>query len=76
MHAFLDATNCYSRFIQNIAAYGEILYQLTDDDFLSGENLVGASASFAMLQQQITKAPILRHFSSTDDVHVMVVANY
>ena len=61
MQAFLGAINYYSRFIQDIAVYGAVLYQLRKDDFLSEVNLAGARASFAMLQQQIVKASVLRH---------------
>lgn len=75
MQAFLGAINYYSRFIQDIAVYGAVLYQLRKDDFLSEVNLAGARASFAMLQQQIAKIPLLRHFDSTADVHVIVFAN-
>ena len=48
------------------------LCQLNEDDFLSEARLVGARASFALLQQQIVKASVLRHFDSTKDVHVVV----
>ena len=41
MQAFLGGINYYSRIIQIIAVYGEVLYQLKEDDFLSEENLVG-----------------------------------
>ena len=73
--AFLGAINFYIRFIQNIAVYGSVLYQLKKQDFLSEANLVGARASFTMLQQQIFTAPVLRHFVSTAAVHVMAFAN-
>ncbi|KAE8957322.1 hypothetical protein PR001_g31414 [Phytophthora rubi] len=33
MQAFLGALNYYNRFIQNMAVYGAVLYQLKDDDF-------------------------------------------
>ena len=71
MQVFLGAINYYSRFIHNIAVYVSVLYQLKEDDFLSGVKLVGKRASFTMLQQQIVKAPIMRRFVSTADVHVM-----
>ena len=72
MQAFFGAINYYSQFIQNIAVYVAALYQLKEDEFLSEANLFGARASFAMLQQQIDKATVLRHFVSTADVHVMI----
>ena len=75
MQAFLGAINYYSRFIQNIAEYKAVLYQLKEDEFFSEANLVGARASFCMLQERIVKAPVLRHFVSTANVHVMVFAN-
>ena len=43
--------------------------------FLLETNLAGARASLDMLPQQIVKAPVLRHFVPTADVHVMVFAN-
>ena len=75
MQAFLGVINYYSRFIQNIAVYGAIMYQLKEDDLLSEANLAGARAFFAMLQKQIAKTPVLCHFVFTADVHVMFFAN-
>ena len=75
MQAFLGAINYYSRFIQNIAVYGAALYRLKEGDFLSEAKQVGERAELTMLQQQIVKATVLRHFGSTADVHVMVFAN-
>ena len=75
MQAFLRLIKYYNRFIQNIDVFGEVIYQLKEDNFFSDANLVGARASFAMLQQQIAKIPLLRHFDSTADVHVIVFAN-
>ena len=72
MQAFLGMINHYSRFIENIAVHVAVLYQLKEDDFLSEASLFGARSSFAMLQEQSVKAPVLRHFVSTDYVHVMV----
>ena len=56
--------------------YGAVLYQLKELDFLSEANLAGARAFFAMLQQQILKALVLRHFDTNADVHVMFFANF
>ena len=49
---------------------------LRENDILSEANLIGARASFAMLQQQIIKAPVLRHLVSISDIHVILFANY
>ena len=75
MQAFLGAINYYSLFIQNIAIYGAVLYQLKEEDFDPEATLTAARASFYMLQQQISRAPILRRFDSASDSHVMVFAN-
>ncbi|KAE9003326.1 hypothetical protein PR002_g17378 [Phytophthora rubi] len=75
MQAFLGALNYYSRFIQNLAVYGAVLYQLKEDDFGSSTDLSAAKASFAELKRKVIEAPILRHFDSAKDVHVMLFAN-
>ncbi|KAE8889697.1 hypothetical protein PF003_g26465 [Phytophthora fragariae] len=75
MQAFLGALNYYSRFIQNLAVYGAVLYQLKEDDFGPGTDLSAAKASFAELKRKVVEAPILRHFDSVKDVHVMLFAN-
>ncbi|KAE8980835.1 hypothetical protein PR001_g24180, partial [Phytophthora rubi] len=75
MQAFLGALNYYSRFIQNLAVYGAVLYQLKEDDFGSSTDLSAAKASFAELKRKVVEAPILRHFDSAKDVHVMLFAN-
>ena len=75
MQGFLGALNYYNRFVQNLAVYGAVLYQLKDDDFISGTNLENARASFAMLKLKIAESPILRHFDSKKEAHVMLFAN-
>ncbi|KAE8976633.1 hypothetical protein PF010_g24706 [Phytophthora fragariae] len=75
MQAFLGAHNYYSRFIQNLALYGAVLYQLKEDDFGPSADLSAAKASFAELKRKVVEAPILRHFDSAKDVHVMLFAN-
>ncbi|KAE9209092.1 hypothetical protein PF004_g16572 [Phytophthora fragariae] len=75
MQAFLGALNYYSRFIQNLAVYGAVLYQLKEDDFGPSTDLSAAKASFAELKRKVVEAPILRHFDSVKDVHVMLFAN-
>ncbi|KAE8898883.1 hypothetical protein PF001_g25792 [Phytophthora fragariae] len=75
MQAFLGALNYYSRFIQNLAVYDAVLYQLKEDDFGSSTDLSAAQASFAELKRKVIEAPILRHFDSVKDVHVMLFAN-
>ncbi|GMF33962.1 unnamed protein product [Phytophthora fragariaefolia] len=39
MQGFLDALNYYSLFIQNMAVYGTVLYQLNDAEFADGGDL-------------------------------------
>ncbi|KAE9176580.1 hypothetical protein PF005_g22174 [Phytophthora fragariae] len=73
--SFLGALNYYSRFIQDFAVYGAALYQLKDADFEPGGDLSAARQSFAMLQQRVRDAPILRHFDRGKDVHVTLFAN-
>ena len=75
MQAFLGALNYYSRFTQNMAIYGALLYQLKEDDFLGTPALATARESFKPLKQSIVKAPILRNFDQALDVHVMIFAN-
>ncbi|GMF52143.1 unnamed protein product [Phytophthora fragariaefolia] len=75
MQAFLGALNYYGRFIQNLAVYGAILYQIKEDDFAPGGDLTAAKAAFAELKTKVIEAPILRHFDSAKDVHIMLFAN-
>ncbi|KAE8980608.1 hypothetical protein PR003_g24819 [Phytophthora rubi] len=56
MQAFLGALNYYSRFIQNLAVYGAVLYQLKEDDFDSSTDLSAAKASFAELKRKVVEA--------------------
>ncbi|POM68014.1 Hypothetical protein PHPALM_15876 [Phytophthora palmivora] len=72
IQAFLGALNYYGRFIQNLAVYGAVLYQLKDSDF---EDLSAAQAAFAELKNRVATAPILRHFGSAKEVHIMLFAN-
>ncbi|GMF44516.1 unnamed protein product [Phytophthora fragariaefolia] len=50
LQAFLGALNYYGRFIQNLAVYGAILYQMKEDDFAPGGDLTAAKAAFAELK--------------------------
>ena len=75
MQGFLWALNNYNRFVQNLAVYGAVLYQLKDDDFISGGNLEHARASFAMLKLKVAESPISRHFDSKKAADVMLFAN-
>ncbi|KAE9270761.1 hypothetical protein PR003_g30720, partial [Phytophthora rubi] len=75
VQSFLGALNYYSRFIQDFVVYGAALYQLKDADFEPGGDLSAARQSFAMLQQRVRDAPILRHFDRGKDVHVTLFAN-
>ena len=72
---FLGALNYYSQFIQNMAVYGAVLYQLKEDDFLGSPALMTARKSFKLLKQLIFQAPILRHFGQKLKVYVMIFAN-
>ncbi|OWY96015.1 hypothetical protein PHMEG_00033827 [Phytophthora megakarya] len=76
MQQFLGSLNYYSRFMQDFAVYGAALYQLKEDDFSEGGgDLAAAKESFTALQQKVTEAPILRHFDSKKEVHIMLYAN-
>ncbi|KAE8900246.1 hypothetical protein PF003_g15836 [Phytophthora fragariae] len=75
VQSFLGALNYYSRFIQDFAVYGAALYQLKDADFEPGGDLSAARRSFAMLQQRVRDAPILRHFDRGKDVTSRCSAN-
>jgi len=75
MQAFLGALNYYSRFIQNLAVYVAVLYQLKEDDFVNGVSLSTAQTAFTELKANVANASILRHFDSAKDVHVMLFAN-
>ena len=72
---FLGALNYYSQFIQNMAVYGAVLYQLKEEDFLGSPDLEIARNSYEQLKQSIVKAPTLCQFNQKLDVHVMVFAN-
>ncbi|OWY99016.1 hypothetical protein PHMEG_00030062 [Phytophthora megakarya] len=75
MQSFLGALNYYNRFIQDFAVDAATLYQLKEEDFEPGGDLSAARQSFAMLQQKIGDAPILRHFDRGKDIHVTLFAN-
>ncbi|POM81334.1 Hypothetical protein PHPALM_718, partial [Phytophthora palmivora] len=75
IQAFLGALNYYGRFIQKLAVYGAVLYQLKDSDFDGNKDLSAAQAAFAVLKSRVATAPILRHFDSAKEVHIMLFAN-
>ncbi|OWY90076.1 hypothetical protein PHMEG_00041962 [Phytophthora megakarya] len=75
MQSFLGALNYYSRFIQDFAVYAATLYQLKEEDFEPGGDTSAARQSFAMLQQKIGDAPILRHFDREKEIYVTLFAN-
>ncbi|GMG17587.1 unnamed protein product [Phytophthora fragariaefolia] len=52
MQAFLGALDYYGRFIQNLAVYGAVLYQLMEDDFAQGGDLTAAKAAFSELKRK------------------------
>ncbi|POM77310.1 LOW QUALITY PROTEIN: Hypothetical protein PHPALM_5323 [Phytophthora palmivora] len=60
---------------QNLAVYGAVLYQLKDSDFDGDKDLSAAQAAFAELKSRVATAPILRHFDSAKEVHIMLFAN-
>ncbi|POM58430.1 Hypothetical protein PHPALM_36920 [Phytophthora palmivora] len=64
-----------ARFTQNLAAYWAVLYQLKDSDFEGNKDLSAAQAAFAELKNRVATAPILRHFDSAKEVHIMLFAN-
>ncbi|KAJ8569000.1 hypothetical protein ON010_g6261 [Phytophthora cinnamomi] len=53
VQAFLSALNYYSRFIQDFAVHGAVLYQLKNEDFMVGGDLSAAKRSFAQLQRRL-----------------------
>ncbi|GMF47192.1 unnamed protein product [Phytophthora fragariaefolia] len=75
MQGFIGALNHYSRFIQNMEVYGVVLYQLKDADFADGGDLAAAKLAFAELKTKVANAPILRHFDSAKEVHIMLFAD-
>ena len=70
MQSFLGAVNYYGRFIQDLAIYGAILYQLKDEDYETLEKLRAACTSFTMLKGKTATAPILRHSDAMKTVVV------
>ncbi|GMG17673.1 unnamed protein product [Phytophthora fragariaefolia] len=75
MQGFFGALNYYSPFIQNMAVYGAVLYQLKDADFADGGHLAAAKLAFAELKTKGSNAPILHHFDSSKEVYIMLFAN-
>ncbi|GMF36262.1 unnamed protein product [Phytophthora fragariaefolia] len=75
IQGFLGALNYYSRFIQNMAVHGMVVYQLKDADFADGGDLAAAKLAFDELKMKVANAPILRHFYSAREVHIMLFAN-
>ncbi|POM69153.1 Hypothetical protein PHPALM_14593 [Phytophthora palmivora] len=57
IQALLGALNYYGRFIQNLAVYGAVLYQLKDSDFDGNKDLSAAQAAFAELKSRVATAP-------------------
>ncbi|POM73947.1 Hypothetical protein PHPALM_9154 [Phytophthora palmivora] len=62
-------------FIQNLAVYGAVLNQLKDSDFEGNKDLSAAQAAFAELKSRVATAPILHHFDSAEEVHIMLFTN-
>ncbi|GMF46172.1 unnamed protein product [Phytophthora fragariaefolia] len=62
-------------FIQGLALYGAVLYQLKDEDFAPGSDLSVARGAFAALRRKVAEALILRHFDGSKDVYIMLYAN-
>ncbi|POM78676.1 LOW QUALITY PROTEIN: Hypothetical protein PHPALM_3771 [Phytophthora palmivora] len=60
---------------ENLAVYGAVLYQLKESDFDGNKDLSAAQAAFAELKSRVATAPILRHFDSAKEVHIMRFAN-
>ncbi|KAG4043020.1 hypothetical protein PC123_g21517 [Phytophthora cactorum] len=75
MQSFRGALSDYSRFIQDFAVYGEVLYQLKEEDFgPKGDHSVACRA-FRALQVTADEAPILKNCDRNKEVHVMIFAN-
>ncbi|KAG2805495.1 hypothetical protein PC129_g17422 [Phytophthora cactorum] len=75
MQSFRGALSDYSRFIQDFAVYGEVLYQLKEEDFgPKGDHSVACRA-FRALQVTVDEAPILKNCDRNKEVHVMIFAN-
>ncbi|ETI53999.1 hypothetical protein F443_03141 [Phytophthora nicotianae P1569] len=83
MQSFLGSLNYYSRFIEDLAIYALILYELREIAFhemsrnpgqkTGDEGQMGPSAgTFEILKNKIAMAPVLRHFDP-DRVPVVVV---
>ncbi|OWY98088.1 hypothetical protein PHMEG_00031237, partial [Phytophthora megakarya] len=72
MQQFLGSLNYCSRFIQDFAVYGAALYQLKEDDFYEGDDLIAAKERFTALQQNVAEVSILRHFDAKKEVHIML----
>ncbi|KAG3181215.1 hypothetical protein PC128_g15232 [Phytophthora cactorum] len=75
LQPFLGALDYYSRFIQDFEVYGAVLYQLKEEDFGPRSDLSVVQSAFEALQTKVAKAPILKHFDRTKEVHVMLFAN-
>ncbi|POM59439.1 hypothetical protein PHPALM_31835 [Phytophthora palmivora] len=52
-----------------------VLYQLKDSDFDGNKDLSAAQLAFAELKSRVATAPILHHFDSAKEIHVMLFAN-
>ncbi|OWZ01459.1 LOW QUALITY PROTEIN: hypothetical protein PHMEG_00027147 [Phytophthora megakarya] len=61
--------------MQSFLVYAATLYQLKEEDFVPGGDMSAARQSFAMLQQKIGDAPILRHFDRGKQIYVTLFAN-
>ncbi|GMF15596.1 unnamed protein product [Phytophthora fragariaefolia] len=75
MQSFLAALNYYGRFVQGLAVYGAVLYQLKDEDFAPAGDLSVARGAFTALRRKVAEAQILRHFDGPKDVYIMLYAN-
>ncbi|DBA00804.1 TPA: hypothetical protein N0F65_004709 [Lagenidium giganteum] len=63
------------RFIDNFATFASALYELTDAQLASGENMDHARAAFEALKRKLAEAPILKHADRAKPFSIIVYVN-
>ncbi|KAH9148821.1 hypothetical protein AeRB84_007949 [Aphanomyces euteiches] len=72
MQSFTGSLNFYSRFIENYSVKAACLYEITEDQFASGQVSDAAKETFDDLKLAYASTPILKHANPELAYHVVI----
>ena len=75
IQSFLGSLNYYHKFIEGFPVIATVLYELTDEQLRSGQDLDKAKHAFDLLKQKLTSAPLLRHPDRSRPFSVVLYVN-